>query len=73
MRTSFRHQPEAQNPDSSAIHKLAGRLRHLWAAALLTIAIGAPVRTRQHKILWAVQSSAVLPGQFQVERCRVEA
>jgi hypothetical protein len=26
MRTSFHHQPEAQHPNSSAIHKLAGRL-----------------------------------------------
>src|SRR5262249_21664062 len=29
MRTSFHHQPEAQHPNSSAIHKLAGRLPHL--------------------------------------------
>src|ERR1035437_1259103 len=29
MRTSFHHQPEAQHPKSSAIHKLAGRLPHL--------------------------------------------
>jgi hypothetical protein len=28
-RTSFAHQPEAQHPKSSAIHKLAGRLPHL--------------------------------------------
>jgi hypothetical protein len=28
-RTSFHHQPEAQHPKSSAIHKLAGRLPHL--------------------------------------------
>jgi hypothetical protein len=27
--TSFHHQPEAQHPKSSAIHKLAGRLPHL--------------------------------------------
>ncbi|HLC08640.1 MAG TPA: hypothetical protein VJK06_05090, partial [Methyloceanibacter sp.] len=26
----FTHQPEAQNPKSSAIHKSAGRLPHLW-------------------------------------------
>ena len=32
MRTSFHHQPEAQHPKSSAIHKLAGRLPHLWSA-----------------------------------------
>ncbi len=32
MRTSFHHQPEAQHPNSSAIHKLAGRLPHLWSA-----------------------------------------
>jgi hypothetical protein len=31
MRTSFHHQPEAQHPNSSAIHKLAGRLPHLLA------------------------------------------
>src|SRR5215471_14995277 len=29
MRTSFHHQPEAQHPNSSAIHKLASRLPHL--------------------------------------------
>jgi len=29
MRTSFHHRPEAQHPNSSAIHKLAGRLPHL--------------------------------------------
>ena len=29
MRTSLNHQPEAQHPKSSAIHKLAGRLPHL--------------------------------------------
>ena len=29
MRTSFHHQPEAQHPKSSAIHKYAGRLPHL--------------------------------------------
>jgi hypothetical protein len=31
MRTSFHHQPEAQHPKSSAIHKNAGRLPHLLA------------------------------------------
>jgi len=31
MRTSFHHQPEAQHPNSSAIHKLVGRLTHLLA------------------------------------------
>jgi hypothetical protein len=31
MRTSFHHQPEAQHPNSSAIHKLAGRLPYLLA------------------------------------------
>jgi hypothetical protein len=30
-RTSFHHQPEAQHPNSSAIHKNVGRLPHLWA------------------------------------------
>jgi hypothetical protein len=30
-RTSFHHQPEAQHPISSAIHKLIGRLPHLMA------------------------------------------
>jgi hypothetical protein len=30
MRTSFHHQSEAQHPKSSAIHKYAGRLPHLW-------------------------------------------
>jgi transposase InsO family protein len=30
--TSFHHQPEAQHPQSSDIHKLAGRLPHLWGA-----------------------------------------
>jgi len=29
-RTSFHHQPEAQHPKSSVIHKSAGRLPHLW-------------------------------------------
>ena len=29
--TSFHHQPEAQHPISSAIHKNAGRLPHLLA------------------------------------------
>jgi len=29
MRTSFHHQPEAQHQNSSAIHKLEGRLPHL--------------------------------------------
>jgi hypothetical protein len=29
--TPFHHQPEAQHPKSSAIHKNAGRLSHLWA------------------------------------------
>jgi hypothetical protein len=29
MRTSFHHQPQAQHPKSSAIHKNAGRLPHL--------------------------------------------
>jgi hypothetical protein len=33
MRTSFHHRPEAQHPNSSAIHKLAGRLPHLWGQA----------------------------------------
>jgi hypothetical protein len=27
----FHHQPEAQHPKSSAIHKIAGRLPHLSA------------------------------------------
>src|SRR5262249_38718624 len=31
LRTSFHHQPEAQHPKSSAIHKNAGRLPHLLA------------------------------------------
>jgi hypothetical protein len=31
IRTSFNHQPEAQHPKSSAIHKLPGRLPHLLA------------------------------------------
>ena len=31
LRTSFHHQPEAQHPISSAIHKLEGRLTHLLA------------------------------------------
>src|SRR6516164_21465 len=30
MRTSFHHQPEAQHPKSSAIHKKTGRLPHLY-------------------------------------------
>jgi hypothetical protein len=30
--TSFHHQPEAHHPKSSAIHKLVGRLPHLWGA-----------------------------------------
>ena len=30
MLTSFHHQSEAQHPKSSAIHKYAGRLPHLW-------------------------------------------
>jgi hypothetical protein len=34
MRTSFHHQPEAQHPKSSAIHKYAGRLPHLWVDAV---------------------------------------
>jgi len=34
MRTSFHHQPEAQHPNSSAIHKLAGRLPHLLERVL---------------------------------------
>jgi hypothetical protein len=33
-RTSFHHQPEAQHPKSSAIHKLVGRLSHLWVQTL---------------------------------------
>src|ERR1019366_8395504 len=37
-RTSFHHQPEAQHPKSSAIHKLAGRLPHLWVIRDRTIA-----------------------------------
>jgi hypothetical protein len=32
--TSFHHQPEAQHPKSSAIHKLAGRLPHLLQASI---------------------------------------
>ena len=32
MWTSFHHRPEAQHPNSSAIHKLAGRLPHLSGA-----------------------------------------
>ena len=32
--TSFHHQPEAQHPKSSAIHKIAGRLPHLTAPRL---------------------------------------
>jgi hypothetical protein len=31
LRTSFHHQPEAQHPKYSAIHKNAGRLPHLLA------------------------------------------
>src|SRR5262252_8581610 len=34
--TSFHHQPEAQHPNSSAIHKLVGRLPHLCAISGLT-------------------------------------
>jgi hypothetical protein len=41
MRTSSRHQPEAQNPDSSAIHKLEGRLPHL-SGVLRTLRVGRP-------------------------------
>jgi len=33
MVTSFQHQPEAQHPKSSAIHKYAGRLPHLSATS----------------------------------------
>ena len=36
MRTSFHHQPEAQHPKSSAIHKLPGRLPHLSGCAKRT-------------------------------------
>jgi hypothetical protein len=32
--TSFHHQPEAQHPKSSAIHKNAGRLPHLYPRKL---------------------------------------
>src|SRR5262249_11272038 len=34
MRTSFHHQPEAQHPNSSAIHELEGRLPHLIMVAV---------------------------------------
>jgi NAD(P)-dependent dehydrogenase (short-subunit alcohol dehydrogenase family) len=33
IRTSFHHQPEAQHPKFSAIHKLLGRLPHLFPKA----------------------------------------
>jgi hypothetical protein len=36
MRTSLNHQPEAQHPKSSAIHKLAGRLPHLFPKATVS-------------------------------------
>jgi hypothetical protein len=37
LRTSFHHQPEAQHPISSAIHKRVGRLPHLWVIRDLSI------------------------------------
>src|SRR3974390_2328944 len=37
--TSFHHQPEAQHPNSSAIHKNAGRLPHLRASSRITCAL----------------------------------
>jgi len=37
--TSFHHQPEAQHPISSAIHKNAGRLPHLLAVRAHALAL----------------------------------
>ena len=45
MWTSFHHQPEAQHPKSSAIHKLVGRLPHLIIPKVMTLATLADVRT----------------------------
>jgi hypothetical protein len=40
MRTSFHHQPEAQHPKSSVIHKNAGRLLHLSDQQRTNCAVG---------------------------------
>ena len=50
MRTSFHHQPEAQHPNSSAIHKLVGRLPHLCAKSGLASLFDHLVREREQLI-----------------------
>jgi hypothetical protein len=51
MRTSFHHRPEAQHPNSSAIHKLAGRLPHLLALLRHHDVIGPSPLTRAEAVM----------------------
>src|SRR5262249_47610986 len=65
MRTSFHHQPEAQHPNSSAIHKLVGRLPHLLGVkrtccerrgrgnpTLITLRTLAALKSRSAAVSW---------------------
>jgi hypothetical protein len=56
--TSFHHQPEAQHPNSSAIHKLAGRLPHLLGAKLPS-----PERDRKTLMTDVVEKGLVIFGE----------
>src|SRR5208282_6177402 len=57
-RTSLNHQPEAQHPKSSAIHKLAGRLPHLPNCCVRQPTLGASKRSERcvverSRLTWA--------------------
>jgi hypothetical protein len=51
-RTSFHHQPEAQHPKSSAIHKLVGRLPHLVTQSVISGRSFAVVHNRI-RLIWS--------------------
>jgi hypothetical protein len=76
MRTSFHHRPEAQHPNSSAIHKLAGRLPHLSGAQRTSAhrVIRSATRARDKpagRAPWRPQPRR--PSCFSNSRCRCSA
>ena len=60
MRTSFHHQPEAQHPNFSAIHKLAGRLPHLSGANQKSFARYEPYCFEPKRSLYSTSLSALV-------------